>query len=563
LKKKAGTETTTKKTGFFARFCQAQENKARISLIVAACVVLATVGTVCIAAINSNISTPAPSENMELNIAEQYLAQARMSASMTEATFPSDPAGQPTPAGTGNVTVKNVKRGSLTGEHVVDLSDLKSLTDEELVDAIVSGKAGVIDRSEITTDQSANVEVVHQGSTASAPTATPTPEAVEGTVTIVDYELGIDISEFQGNINWSKVKEDGIDFAFIRIGGRFWGSGGLYEDNKFSQNIQNARANGIKVGVYFFSQAITPYEALEEASLTLSKLGGMGLDLPVVMDWETGGGYRTEDLYGQDFANVITAFCSTIAQNGYTPCVYLNTSDINNRLGSYSGEILSKYKLWYAYPYSCYSDGSFYQAGDTIPPRSFYYEYWQYSWRGDVSGISTDVDLNIRILGKTTLYAPEINVTNTSIKTGKGQEIDPLDGVSATTSKDDTVTSGISYEITNESNQEVSLETAMNTVGTYRITYAYTDSYRGRVIAAATWEVVDEMTVTPTPAETNPSDQTDPTGDATDPTGDATDPTGEPTEGSDPTGENTDPTTGDTGSEDGDTSEPADGGATA
>ena len=130
MKKKAGTETTTKKMGFFARFCQAQENKARISLIVAACVVLATVGTVCIAAINSNRSTPAPSENMELNIAEQYLAQARMSASMTEATFPSDPAGQPTPAGTGNVTVKNVKRGSLTGEHVVDLSDLKSLTDD-------------------------------------------------------------------------------------------------------------------------------------------------------------------------------------------------------------------------------------------------------------------------------------------------------------------------------------------------------------------------------------------------------------------------------------------------
>ena len=199
----------------------------------------------------------------------------------------------------------------------------------------------------------------------------------------------------------------------------------------------------------------------------------------------------------------------------------------------------------------------------TLTSTSPLHEYCQYSWRGDVSGISTDVDLNIRILGKTTLYAPEINVTNTSITTGKGQEIDPLDGVSATTSKDDTVTSGISYEITNESNQEVSLETAMNTVGKYRITYAYTDSYRGRVIAAATWEVVDEMTVTPTPAETNPSDQTDPTGDATDPTGDATDPTGEPTEGSDPTGENTDPTTGDTGPEGGDTSDPTDGGATA
>jgi hypothetical protein len=195
-----------------------------------------------------------------------------------------------------------------------------------------------------------------------------------------------------------------------------------------------------------------------------------------------------------------------------------------------------------------------------VPPRSFYYEYWQYSWRGDVSGISTDVDLNIRILGKTTLYAPEINVTNTSITTGKGQEIDPLDGVTATTAKLDTTTSGISYEITNESNQEVSLETAMNTVGKYRITYAYTDSYRGRVIAAATWEVVEEITVTPTPADTDPSDQTDPTGDATDPTGDATD----PTDGSEPSGENSDPGTGDTGgTEGGDTSGQTDGDATA
>ena len=136
--------------------------------------------------------------------------------------------------------------------------------------------------------------------------------------------------------------------------------------------------------------------------------------MPVVMDWETGGGYRTWDLYGQDFANVITAFCSTIAQNGYTPCVYLNTSDINNRLGGYSGDILSRYKLWYAYPSSCYSDGSFYQEGDMIPPRSFYFEYWQYSWHGDVAGISYDTDLNIRVIGKTTVTDPANIMTKTA-----------------------------------------------------------------------------------------------------------------------------------------------------
>ena len=504
MKKKA----ENKEQSFFERFCSAQENKARLSLILAAVLVVGTIGSVCTAAITLKADSSVPSENLELNTAEQFLARAAIEASESgEIEFVS---AEDYIEETTSVEPRETKRGGLTGEHVVDVSDLKSLTDEELVEAIKAGKAGVIARSDIDTDQSQNQNNVHHGSGGNAPAATDTPTPVPTNVptptlapiTMVKYQLGIDISEFQGNINWSKVKADGIDFAFIRCGGRGWGeSGKIYEDTKFATNVKNARAAGIKVGAYFFSQALTPYEALEEASITLSKVNSVTMDLPVVLDWETGGGYRTENLKGEDFANVITAFCSTIAQNGYTPCVYLNTGDINNRLGSYSGEILSKYKLWYAYPYSCYSDGSMYKAGDTIPPRSFSYEYWQYSWHGKVSGISTDVDLNIRIMGKTTLNAPEVKLSNTAITSGVGQTIDPLEGVSAKTSQDETTTSGITYEITDESGQKVSLEQAQQKIGKYTITYTYKDSFRGSVTASATWEVVQAVSPTPTPAE--------------------------------------------------------------
>lgn len=478
--------------GFIDKFCIAQEGKAKVSLILAAVVVVATIGSVCAAAIRSNSGNSAPSENMELNAAEQYLAQAAIEASEKQATETTTSPEVPTE--TSSAETRAAKRGGLTGDHVVDVGDLQSLSDEELVDAILSGQAGVIDRSDIETDQSQNEDAGHTASGGDAPASNPEPEpeptqsdtspaivlpntsfsTVEGqalkpldgvkaitysgevgnedislkitdsdgnevsletaqntagkyTITysyelvpesepreIVDYELGIDISEFQGSIDWYAVKADGIDFAFIRCGGRGYSKGGIYDDSRFYENVQGAKAAGIKVGVYFFSQAITPYEALEEASITLDKISGLGIDLPVVMDWETGGGYRTWDLYGQDFANVITAFCSTIAQNGYTPCVYLNTSDINSRLGGYSGDILSRYKLWYAYPYSCYSDGSFYQEGDMIPPRSFYFEYWQYSWHGDVAGISYDTDLNIRVIGKTTVTDPANVMTATA-----------------------------------------------------------------------------------------------------------------------------------------------------
>lgn len=509
MKKKASQQNLSG----FAKFCSAQENKARLSLILAAVIVVGTVGSVCAASIARKSDVLIPSENVELYAAQNFLAQAAIESGNEETVDVIDVSDLVDETPETNPTTGNIKRGGLTGEHVVNTSDLKSLSDEDLVKAIVAGNAGVIAKKDITIDQSQDTKPVHHGSEAQAPTPTNTPSPVPSDVptpsmqpiTVVNYELGIDVSGHNGEINWSKVKASGISFAFIRCGGRGWGeAGNCYEDTLFSTNIKNAKAAGIKVGVYFFSQAKTAYEALEEASLTLAKLNGMSLDLPVVMDWETETYYRTWKLGAEDLKNCITAYCSTIAQNGYTPMVYLDGSNIN-RLGSYFGEVFSKYKLWYAYPYAVYADGSWYKTGDTVPPRSYSYAYWQYSWHGKVPGIPREVDLDLRILGKTTLGVPEINLPSKEITTEVGQSIDPLGGVTATTSQDNKVTSGITYTITDSSRQTVSLETAQQTAGKYIITYAYTDSFRGKVTTTATWTVTE---ATPPPTASGEGDAT-------------------------------------------------------
>ena len=521
MQKKAAKE----KQGKFSRFCTATEKPARISLILAAAIAFATIGSVCVAAIMSNKNTDLPSENIELNAAQQYLNQVSFAASSSEEETSAEPSDEIVEETSGEPKV--TKRGALTGENVFDVKDLKSLSDEDLLKAVKQGKVKVIEKKDIKQDQSQNVKTTHKGTIADAPKATNTPKPqptkaaatnvptpTMAPITVVNYELGIDISEFQGDINWSKVKKDGISFAFIRCGGRGYTKGTCYEDKKFAQNVKNAKKAGVKVGVYFFSQAITVEEAIEEASLTIAMCKGYGIDLPVVMDWETGSGYRTQPLKGEAFANVLDAFCTLIAKNGYTPAVYLCSDDINNRLGKYQSRILGVYKLWYAYPYSCYWPASksyksnYYQAGDTIPPRSYAFEYWQYSWHGKVAGIGTEVDLNIRILGKTTLKAPEINIPSTSITTTAGQNFNPMDGVKAKTCQGNVTTDNLSYAITNEAGQSVTLDQAKQTVGKYVITYTFKDPFRGTISVTANWEV-KAATATDTPTPTPEGGSTD------------------------------------------------------
>ena len=139
--------------------------------------------------------------------------------------------------------------------------------------------------------------------------------------------VGIDVSKHQGRINWSRVKEQGIDFAFIRIGYRGYGEeGSINLDQRFYENIEGAQAAGIDTGVYFFSQAVNEEEALEEAAFVIDSLKGYELQLPVVYDPESilDDVARTDDVSGEQFTKNAVAFCGSIRENGYDPMIYSN-----------------------------------------------------------------------------------------------------------------------------------------------------------------------------------------------------------------------------------------------
>ena len=200
------------------------------------------------------------------------------------------------------------------------------------------------------------------------------------------FTHGIDVSGHKQDIDWEAVAGDGIDFAIIRAGGRFYGkdgSGDVYEDSYFDRNMQGAIDAGLDVGAYFFSNAITVEEAIEEADLLLSKLEPYReyVTYPVVCDWEYLGGNDSR-AYGVD-AKVITqcvdAFCSRVEEAGYIPMFYFN---------KYCGYVkmdlsrLTRYHFWYA-EYASY-------------PSSIYdFQFWQYSSSGKVAGISSGVDMDL------------------------------------------------------------------------------------------------------------------------------------------------------------------------
>lgn len=201
--------------------------------------------------------------------------------------------------------------------------------------------------------------------------------------TSVSYSTGIDVSSFQGNINWDAVAADGIDFAIIRAGLRGYGAAGsIYEDDNARKNIKEAIDAGLNVGVYFYSQAITPDEALEEAEFVLDIIKDYELDFPVVFDWENepGIGMRTDNLDRSVLTQCAVTFCEKIKEAGYTPAVYFNLTDAYVR---YDLSKIKDYVFWYA------------QHEGEAP--KFYYEYniWQYSDSGTVDGIDGNVDLNI------------------------------------------------------------------------------------------------------------------------------------------------------------------------
>ncbi len=200
---------------------------------------------------------------------------------------------------------------------------------------------------------------------------------------------GVDVSEHQYDIDWAKVADSGVDFACIRIGRRGYTEGRLFHDPWFEKNYREAKENGLLVGVYFYSQAITAQEAVEEAEFVLETLDGRALDLPVTFDWEKitnedAAVARTRDLDVETRTDCAVAFCERIRKDGYRVSVYFN------RWLGYHGYDLSRltdYPFWFALPIN--------------PPElfwpSFYYKVnmWQYSFSDTVPGIEGETDMNM------------------------------------------------------------------------------------------------------------------------------------------------------------------------
>ena len=202
-----------------------------------------------------------------------------------------------------------------------------------------------------------------------------------------EIKYAIDVSSYNGTIDWKKVKKDGIDYAMIRVGYRSYGSNSkLYKDAKFKQNIEGALNAGLKVGVYFFSQAITRAEANEEADFVVQQIKGYKVTLPVAIDYEyaSSGSGLTGRLYQAGLSkykatNVCKGFCSSVKEEGYAPMVYANKTMLQNHLNA--SVLSSRYMIWLA-NYTTETDYS----GN--------YNVWQYSSKGSVSGVSGNVDCN-------------------------------------------------------------------------------------------------------------------------------------------------------------------------
>ncbi len=193
--------------------------------------------------------------------------------------------------------------------------------------------------------------------------------------------IGIDVSRYQSGINWTKVKNAGINFVMIRCGYRGYGSGALVEDPMYASHISGAKAAGLRVGVYFFSQAVNEAEAVEEASMAVSLANKYGINMPIAIDSEyaAGGRGRADGLSKSARTAITKAFCNTVRSAGHTPMVYASKSWFGSHLNASE---LSGYRIWVAH----YADKCGYTGT---------YHIWQNTDKGTVDGVPGRVDMNI------------------------------------------------------------------------------------------------------------------------------------------------------------------------
>lgn len=207
----------------------------------------------------------------------------------------------------------------------------------------------------------------------------------EGVLSTTSGNMGIDVSKWNGSIDWNAVKNSGVSYVIIRCGYRGSTTGALIEDPMFRSNIQGAASAGLKVGIYFVTQAVNEAEAVEEASMVIGLIGGYHISYPVFLDVEPSGG-RADGISREMRTTVCRAFCQTMENSGYTAGIYANGTWLNEKMDAPS---LTSYKIWLAQ----YMAEPIYTATK--------YDMWQYSAKGTVAGIAGETDLNISYLGRT------------------------------------------------------------------------------------------------------------------------------------------------------------------
>ena len=194
--------------------------------------------------------------------------------------------------------------------------------------------------------------------------------------------FGVDVSKFQGDIDWEKVKNDNIEYAYIRLGYRGYESGKIVVDDKYEDNIQGCNDAGLDCGVYFFTEAKTKAEGREEADFVLENLGEYHIELPIVIDVEQSANVnksRTKNLSSEDRTEAIIGFCERIKEAGYTPMIYGNLKSLMIMTDITR---LEEYDKWFAYYHY---------------PLRFPYKVkiWQYTSDGSVDGIKGETDINV------------------------------------------------------------------------------------------------------------------------------------------------------------------------
>lgn len=202
----------------------------------------------------------------------------------------------------------------------------------------------------------------------------------------VNSRFGVDVSEYQGHIDWKAAANDGVEFALIRVGNRGATEGQLYADERFSANLAGAQNAGIMAGVYFFSQAVNAEEAVEEANFVLEQLDGANLEYPVVFDHEPVSEVegRANKLSGAQVSECAKAFMQAIERGGYETMIYGNNQD----LMKLDQSLTEHSKIWFA-------------EYDVMTPTVMYaFNIWQYANDGVIAGIETPVDMNIHFLAE-------------------------------------------------------------------------------------------------------------------------------------------------------------------